>query len=352
MATATPRQDTFRTVLLITVIAGLVATSLWVMSPFIPSIIWAAAIVVATWPMLIGLQKRLGKRWLATAVMTLALVLIFVIPVLLAVGTVVTHLDQVEGIASNFDSETFRTPPAWVAGLPMVGEQLDSAWRNAVADGQLSEKIKPYLGGVAKWFAAHIGGFGAALAQIVLTIVLSAVLYTHGETAARGVLLFARRIGDERGEEAVRLAAQTTRGVALGVVVTALAQSVLGGIGLAVAGVPVAALLTAVMFLLAIAQIGAVPVLACAVIWLYSRGDTGWGTALLVWTCIVGSMDNVLRPILIRKGADLPLMLIFAGVVGGLVALGLVGIFIGPIVLAVTWRLCSAWVQEKKLKAS
>jgi predicted PurR-regulated permease PerM len=171
------------------------------------------------------------------------------------------------------------------------------------------------------------------------------VLYAQGEHAARGVLGLARRVGGEQGEGIVRLAGQAIRGVALGVVVTALAQSLLGGIGLAIAGVPLAPLLTAIMFLLAVAQIGAVPVLACAVVWLYVRGDSGWGTALLVWTVIVGSMDNVLRPFLIKRGADLPLLLIFSGVVGGLVAFGLVGIFIGPIVLAVTWTLCVAWVR-------
>jgi predicted PurR-regulated permease PerM len=137
------------------------------------------------------------------------------------------------------------------------------------------------------------------------------------------------------------------RGVALGVVVTALAQSVLGGIGLAVAGVPFAAVLTAVMFMLAIAQIGPLLVLGPSVAWLYWSGSTGWGTFLLLWTLVVGTMDNFLRPILIKKGADLPLLLIFAGVVGGLIAFGLIGIFVGPVVLAVAHTLLSAWVDEE-----
>jgi predicted PurR-regulated permease PerM len=137
------------------------------------------------------------------------------------------------------------------------------------------------------------------------------------------------------------------RGVALGVVVTALAQSVLGGVGLAVAGVPFAAVLTAVMFMLAIAQIGPLLVLGPSVAWLYWSGSTGWGTFLLIWTLVVGTMDNFLRPILIKKGADLPLLLIFVGVVGGLVAFGLIGIFVGPVVLAVAHTLLSAWVDDE-----
>ena len=134
--------------------------------------------------------------------------------------------------------------------------------------------------------------------------------------------------------------------MALGVVVTAVAQSVLGGIGLAVAGVPFASLLTALMFILCLAQIGPGLVLIPAVIWMYYAGNALWATVLLVFTIVAGTMDNFLRPFLIRKGADLPLLLILAGVIGGLLATGLLGIFIGPTVLAVGYTLLNAWMDE------
>jgi predicted PurR-regulated permease PerM len=155
---------------------------------------------------------------------------------------------------------------------------------------------------------------------------------------------FGQRLAGERGEDAVVLAGQAIRGVALGVVVTALVQSLLGGIGLAVAGVPFAPVLTALMFMLCIAQLGPLLVLLPAVAWMYWSGDNAWATFLLIWTLIVGSLDNFLRPFLIKKGADLPLLLILAGVIGGLIAFGLVGIFIGPVVLAVGYTLLDAWV--------
>ena len=142
------------------------------------------------------------------------------------------------------------------------------------------------------------------------------------------------------------LAGQAIRSVALGVVVTALAQSVLGGIGLAVAGVPLAAVLTAVMFMLCIAQLGPGIVLIPVVVWLYWSGQPGWGTFLLIWTLIILSLDNVVRPILIRKGAHLPLILLLAGVIGGLIAFGLVGIFLGPVVLGVAYTLLHSWMDE------
>ena len=182
--------------------------------------------------------------------------------------------------------------------------------------------------------------------QFILALILAAVMYTYGESAAAGVRRFFWRLAGTRGEEVVDLSGQAIRGVAFGIVVTALVQSVMGGVGLAVVGIPFAGLLTALMFVLAIAQIGAAPVLFCAVAWMYWDGDTGWATALLVWTLFVSSMDNVLRPILIRRGGRLPLLLVFAGVIGGLVAFGLVGIFVGPLILAVSYRLIAAWVRE------
>jgi predicted PurR-regulated permease PerM len=177
--------------------------------------------------------------------------------------------------------------------------------------------------------------------------VIAAVLYAKGETAARGVKRFAVRLAGARGEPAVVLAGQAVRAVALGVVLTAIIQSALGGIGLVVAGIPLASILTGVMFFLGVCQIGPLPVLLPAIAWLYWRGDPFWGTALLVWSIPVGLLDNVLRPVLIRRGADLSMLLILPGVIGGLLAFGIIGLFIGPVVLAVAYTLLTAWVNDR-----
>ncbi|HEX6018971.1 MAG TPA: AI-2E family transporter, partial [Burkholderiaceae bacterium] len=157
---------------------------------------------------------------------------------------------------------------------------------------------------------------------------------------------FGRRLAGDNGERVVLLAGASIRAVAIGVVGTALTQTVLAGIGLAVAGVPFAGFLTALVLLFCIAQIGPMIVLIPAVIWVFWSGETGWGVALLVWSLIVGTLDNFLRPYLIRKGADLPLLLIFAGVIGGLIWLGIIGLFVGPVMLAVAYTLLSQWLKE------
>jgi len=344
------QRDLTRTVLAVLFIGGLIGFSFWILRPFLGAIVWATMIVVATWPVMLGLQTRLwGKRGLAVTVMTLALLSVLIVPFSLAIVTIVAKADEIVGWAKSLATFKAPPPPAWVDNVPIVGGKAAQAWAQVAAIGiqGLAANAAPYLGNVTRWFVAEVGSVGLVLVQFLLTIVVSAILYLHGECAAAHVSRFARRLAGPQGENAVQLAGQAIRGVALGVVVTALAQSVLGGLGLAIAGVPFAPILTAVMFLLAIAQLGAVLVLAPAVAWLYWSGSSGWGTFLLAWTIVVGTMDNFLRPILIKKGADLPLLLIFAGVIGGLMAFGLIGIFVGPVVLAVAYTLLEAWMGDE-----
>ena len=216
--------------------------------------------------------------------------------------------------------------------------------RCPVGAGGVRARLAPHAGDILKWFAGQAGSFGMMFVQFLLTVVIAAILYYGGEAAARSVRRFACRLAGERGEEATILAAKTIRGVALGIVLTALIQSFLAGIGFAVTGVPAPVLLAAIIFILAVAQLPVVVVLVPPVIWLYWKGDSVWGTVLLVWSIGVGSIDNIMRPLLIRKGADLPLLLILTGVIGGLIAFGIIGLFIGPVVLAVAYRLLEAWV--------
>jgi predicted PurR-regulated permease PerM len=239
-------------------------------------------------------------------------------------------------------------PPDWVATIPVIGEKLATWWQQlgAAGSGDILARLAPYGQTLARWFAGQVGGVGLLLIQFLLTVIIAAILYANGETAARGADSCARRLAGARGAKSLHLAAQAVRGVALGVVVTAIVQAGLAGLGLAVAGVPFAAILTVLMFVLAVAQIGAGPVLIGAVIWCYSEYGVAWGSVFLVWAIVCGTMDNVLRPMLIKRGADLPLLLIFVGVIGGLIAFGVIGLFIGPVVLAVAYTLLADWVSE------
>ena len=336
-------------------LAALIAAALWVLQPFIGPAIWAAMVVVATWKPMLRLQGWLrGSRGGATAVMTLVLLLLFVVPLVVAIATIVGNAERIVEWAQLLATYRMAEPPAWLGGLPMVGPWLVDLWRQLVAAGVdgLFERLAPYAGNLTRWFVSEVGNVGVLLLQFLLTVGLAAVMYLEGETWAHNALRVGERLGGARGRHVVGLAGGAIRGVALGVGVTALVQALLGGLALAIAGVPFAGLLTAVMLMLSLAQVGPLPVLLAAVGWLFWQGETAWAVGLLAASAVVGTIDNFIRPVLIRYGADLPLLLILAGVIGGLFAFGLVGIFVGPVVLAVGWTLLSAWMDgDQQLNA-
>lgn len=336
-----------RIVLAVLFIGGLIAASFWILQPFLGALIWAVMIVIPTWPFMLGVERRLGKRrWAAVAFMALVLLVLLIAPLLAAVGTILTHVDDIKGWAKQMQDFKVPTAPAWLVGLPLVGERAAGLWNDIAAQGieSVSAYLSPYAGDLVRWVVEKMGSFGALFVQVLLTVVAAAVLYARGESAADVALRFGERLGGKHGKGAVRLSAQAIRGVALGVVVTALLQAIVGGAGLFIAGIPFAAVLTALIFLLAVAQIGGGPVMIVPILWLYWKGSVGWGTFLLVVGIITATIDNVVRPILIKRGADLPLLLIFVGVIGGLVMFGLIGIFVGPVVLAVSYTLLRAWL--------
>ncbi|GKX54555.1 hypothetical protein SOASR030_06670 [Leminorella grimontii] len=342
------RLDLARLMFGVLFITILIVASLWVIRPFVLGFAWAGMVVIATWPLLLRVQKLTGgKRSPAVVIMTLLLVLLFVLPFSLVINSIVDNSGQL--VSWLGDSQNWHIPSLnWLEDVPMVGERLHHGWQSLISDGgkSLVAKVQPYAGAATTWFvsqAAHVGSF---VLHGTLMVVFSAILYAKGEAVAKGIRHFALRLAEERGEAAVILGAQAIRAVALGVVVTAMVQALLGGIGLAVAGIPYATLLTVLMVICCLAQIGPGLVLFPAVIWLYWSGDNTWGTVLLVWSCVVVSLDNFLRPALIRMGANLPLLLILSGVIGGLLAFGMIGLFIGPVVLAVSYRLISAWMDE------
>jgi len=341
-------QDITRTTLSVMFIGILIAASFWILRPFIASIIWALIIVVATWPLMLKLQGRLGgRRGLAVAVMTVVLLLVVVVPLTLAIGAIAGKAGDIAARIKSLSSFTVPPPPQWISSIPVAGSRLAEQWNHyaALTPEELSAFITPYARTIMNWFLDKAGNVAGMLLQFLLTVIISAIMYAGGEKAAAGVIAFAKRLAGQRGEEVTVLAAKAIRSVALGIIVTALIQTAIGGAGMIISGVPAAPVLTAVIFMLCLAQLGPILVMVPSVIWLYWKGDPLWGTVLVIFTIVAGGIDNFIRPILIKKGADLPLIMIFAGVIGGLIAFGIIGLFIGPVVLAVTYTLLKDWVQ-------
>jgi predicted PurR-regulated permease PerM len=350
VSTTEPRSDLARITLSVVFLGGLIAGALWILRPFLAAFIWAAMIVVATWPILMRVQRMLWhSRALATAVMCAALLAILLVPIGIALQAILSHASEIPGAAARLLDAQLPAAPTWLASVPLVGQQAADTWNHYSGEGttQLAELAGPYVSEGVTWFVHRAGSLAVVLFEFVLIVLLSAVLYAGGEAWGAWVCRFGRRLADDQGERMVILAGQAIRGVALGVVVTAIVQSLLGGLGLLIAGVPFAAIFTAIMFMLCIAQIGPLLVLLACTAWVWTHAGSGWGTLMLVWSFAVGLLDNFLRPVLIRQGADLPLLLIVGGVVGGLVSFGIVGIFVGPVILAVGYTLLDDWVGER-----
>jgi predicted PurR-regulated permease PerM len=280
--------------------------------------------------------------------MTTLALLAVILPFAFAVSTLLDMAHRGPEFLADFLTRGIGPAPQWLGGIPVVGDELVVKWQALAAGGRegLIEAARPYLGAATQWLISITGGIGMVTVNILLTIALVAILYSQGEIAARGALAFGFRLGGERGMEVMRLAAQAVRSVALGVVVTALVQSVLTGIALWICGIPAAGVLAALVFILGIAQLGPLPVMLPAIAWLYWTDNFVWGTVLLVLAIPIGALDNVLRPILIRRGVQLPMLLIIAGVIGGLLGFGVMGLFVGPVILADSYTLVKAWVMD------
>ncbi|MFI5001469.1 MAG: AI-2E family transporter YdiK [Reyranellales bacterium] len=343
-------HDLTRTTLAVLFIGGLIVATFLVVRPFLGATVWATTLVIATWPLMIRAQALFGgRRWPAVTLMTLGLLLIVLLPLSAAVGAIVGHSNKIVALIAAVPNFHMPAPPDWLADVPLIGAPAAEQWRHIAELGasDVMRQVRPYVGTITQWFVGAAGSVGGLFVHLLLTIALAAVLYAWGERAAGWCLRFGRRLAGSRGEAVVVLAGQAIRSVALGVVVTAVAQTFVAGIGFTITGVPQAGLLSAVTLLLCIAQLGPFLVMAPATIWLFVTGATGAGIVLAAFTAMALALDNFLRPFLIKRGADLPLLLILVGVIGGLLSFGLLGLFLGPVVLAVTYTLLQNWMADK-----
>lgn len=343
-----PHADLTHATLSILFLALLSAASFWVLSPFLTAILWATIIGVSVWPLLLRFEARLGgARRLAVAIVVAVMLLGVFIPVTLAVLTIVATAQDITAEIRSFQSNPWPAVPAWVAGVPVIGQRAAAGWtRLAALDPQArSAELAPHVQSALQWFLNQAGSIGALLIQFLLTTIILAIVLANGEYAREGILRFAERLGGRHGRDTAILAGKTIRGVVLGVVGTAMIQAAIGGLGLVIAGVPAAGFLTALMLFLCLAQLGPLLVLIPVVAWLFWSGYSGMGWVLAVIALFAGTLDGVVRPFLIKRGANLPLLLIFGGVLGGLIAFGIIGLFIGPVVLSVAYTLLTTWVS-------
>ena len=320
--------------------------SLGLVRPFLPVVIWAVLIAVALYPVYDWLARRLGgRRALAAGILTLGLLAIVLGPVSLLAANLV---DSVHRIAADLQSGALRVPPppARLADLPVLGAKVSEAWTLASTnlDAALA-RYGPALLPKGSYLLVQVAALGADLLKVVASIVIAGFLFLPGPRFAAGVRAFASRIIAPRGAHFVDLAGATIRNVSRGVIGVALIQALLAGLALVFTGVPGAGLAAFAVLALGIVQIGAAPVLLPILVWAWMTQSTSEAvvlTLLLVPTLLV---DNLLKPLLMARGLSTPMLVILTGVIGGTLTHGLVGLFLGPIVLAVFYELVVAWTR-------
>jgi predicted PurR-regulated permease PerM len=324
--------DLTRITLAVLFIGGLIAASFWIVQPFLPALVWATALVVAGWPLMREIQRRLwNRRALAVAVMTAVLLLVLIVPLALAITTIVDNADKIAGWVTLLATMRLPPPPDAVRNLPLVGEKIAATWEQTVAAGagDLAARLAPYAGKVVGWFVSQVGNLGLITLQFLLTVIIAAVLYANGKRP-RGHPL---RSGGGRPGEANSAWLPRRSAASRRASVTALVQAP----GSVRPCGPFAAIFTATLSRPA-RPIRALP------------ADLAGLQGSVLGTCPPGGRGGQPRqfpaPAPIRRVRTWPLLLIIAGVIGGLIAFGFVGIFIGPVVLAVAHTLLEAWTSE------
>ena len=328
----------------------LLAGCLLVLRPFVSALLWAVVLCFSSWPLyrrLLGLVRN--RRTLAASLMTLAMILVVLLPFIIIGTTLADNINQLTGAAKTWAQNGPPGPPDWLARVPVVGTRATAYWQGFTEDtATLWTQAQQFIKPVSAWLLRGGLALGSGLLQLALSIFIAFFLFRDGVAAASRLTTAVERISGEQGRHLLTVAGQTIRGVVYGILGTSLIQAVATGIGLLIAGVPGAALLALLAFFASILPIvGTGLVWIPAALWLFHQGANGWGIFMLIWGVGVSSLDNFVKPWLISQGSDMPFILIFFGVIGGALAFGFIGVFLGPTLLAVGYRLTQEWIASR-----
>jgi predicted PurR-regulated permease PerM len=325
---------------------ALAAGCLVILSPFISVIVWGLIIAIAGHPSYCRLQKLVrGRGGVASVLFTVLLLAVLIVPIALLAQTFVDGF-QTLGVRLHNETLTIPPPPPSIATWPIVGKRLSDLWR--LASDNLSAAIQsfaPQLKTAANGLLAAAAGVGLGVLQFFVSIIIAGFLLANSEQCARVSRSVAIRFFGNKGEEFEALAGATVRSVTNGILGVAVIQSLLAGLGFLVVGIPGAGLCTLIFLIAAVLQAGSLA-LVPAVIYVFATAPTAKAIVFLVWCVFVALIDNVLKPLLLGRGVPVPIVVIFLSAIGGFMAIGIIGLFIGPIVLSVGYKLLLAWLDQ------
>jgi predicted PurR-regulated permease PerM len=315
--------------------------------PFLIPIVWGIILATAIHPGYQHLQAAMGgRRKLAAGLLTLAALSLLIVPTILFAGSLV---ESGQWLATGLADGTLEVPPPpeAIASWPLIGEPLHGFWQLAYVNFEAAlRQVGPHLLGLGSGLLSTAAGLGLGIVQFVISIAIAGVLLAGAGTGHRVAKEIATRLAGERGEELTDLAGATVRGVAQGILGVALIQSALIGLGLFAVGVPHAALWTLLCLMLAVIQLPPFLVVIPIIVYVFTTSSTGVAVAFTIWQVLAGGSDNVLKPLLLARGIDVPMIVIFMGAIGGFMGSGFIGLFVGAVVLALGYELFMAWLSE------
>lgn len=332
-------------------ILGLLVACLWVLMPFLSALFWAAVLAFATWPLMRNLTRLLdGNSTLAASLLTGLWVLLVAIPLVWLGLNIADYIRDSMELIKDFGTSGMPGAPDWLIRIPLLGEWLHELWSLLDEQGEsYFATVKPYMGQFGNWLLGRSAVIAGGMLELALSLLLVFFFYRDGARLAHFMRSLVQRIMPLRADHYITLVADTVRRVVNGVIGTAMAQAIVAFIGFSIAGVPGAFLLSIFTFGLSIIPMGPPLVWAPASGWLFYQESYGMGVFLLLWGFVViSSVDNFLKPYLISRGGTLPLIVVLMGVFGGIIAFGFMGIFLGPVLLAVAYSLVSDWTRQSQ----
>lgn len=335
----------------IAIIVFLIAGCLYVLKPFLAAILLAVVICVFSWPFYERLWIQLGRRdGLSAAVMTLLLLVALILPMAYLAASLA---DSVARLSQGFSMGLTLSqmhPPKWISNIPLIGQSVSEAWESIISSQEaLLQMLRQFYEPARKFGLRLVQILGVGSLQLLLVVFVAFFFYRDGPSLGQGMLKIVRKLGGKLGEEMLNLSCNMINGVMIGIFGTALAQAIVALTGFLIAGVPMPVLLASVVFVLSIVPVIGPPLVWIpAAFWLYTQGDYGWAIFMLVYgLLVISSVDNLLRPALISHTAQLPMLLSVLGIFGGALAFGFIGIFLGPVLLAVGMSLVVHWITRK-----
>jgi len=340
-------KRTIETSIRIGLIALLLLWCFQIVRPFIQPIVWGIILAIAVQPAYLRLVRVAGGRErLSATILVVGALMLLIVPSVTITSSLVESATELAGSLKEGELKV-PPPPSPVADWPIIGERLHALWTTASRNLEAAiGQAKPQLKAIGSWILSRGASAGFGIVMFALSIVIAGVMLSYGDRATDAARRIARRLVQERGDELVELTGDTVQSVTRGILGVALIQAVLAGIGLLVVGVPAAGLWVLLILFLAAVQIPTLLILGPIIVYVFATSSTAVAVLFAIWSTAVGLSDNVLKPLLLGRGTDVPMLVIFMGAIGGFVLEGIIGLFVGAVVLAVGYTLFKAWLED------